>query len=173
MPEGRPSDYTPEIAEAICERLSLGDSLREVCKDDSMPARSTVFRWIGKHPEFSDQYAKAKEAGVEVLADELIDIADNSTNDYMEIASENGECESYKLNGENIQRSKLRVDTRKWVLSKLCAKKYGDSISVGGKKGEPIETKDVSDMPVGDAARRVIFLLQAGLKEQEDKGNDE
>jgi hypothetical protein len=167
MGAGRPTDYSEDLSALICERLSFGESLREICRDEDMPCRQTIFRWIGKYQAFSDQYAKAKEAGIEVLADELIDIADNATNDYMERNGE--EAEGYRLNGENVQRSRLRVDTRKWVLSKLAPKKYGDHLSVGTKPGEPIETKDVSDMPVGDAARRVIFLLQAGLKEQEDK----
>lgn len=140
MPAGRPTDYTPELAADICSRLASGDSLRTVCKDEAMPSRSSVFLWIGKYPEFSDQYAKAKEEAAEALAEEMFDIADNSNNDWMEQHSEDAGLAAYKLNGENIQRSKLRVDVRKWYLSKIKPKKYGDKISqeVSGPGGGPV-----------------------------------
>lgn len=128
MSGGRASDYTPEIAQAICMRIAEGESLRMICRDDSMPDKSTVLRWIGRHAEFRDQYAQAKELGVEAIAEELFEIADDGTNDWMEMTDSEGNAYGYKVNGEHIQRSKLRIDTRKWYLSKILPKKYGDRI---------------------------------------------
>ncbi len=89
-----------------------------------MPAVSTVFLWMLKKEGFSEQYAQAKEVGVEVLAEEILDIADNSTNDWME--KNDPDNPGYLANGEMIARTRLRVDTRKWILSKLARKKYGN-----------------------------------------------
>lgn len=126
---GRPSDFTQETADAICLLLSEGVSLREICRAEEMPSKTTVFRWLSKFEAFRDQYARAKEAGIEALAEDLLDIADDGSNDWIERANSDGEKSGvYSVNGEAIARSKLRVDTRKWILSKLAPKKYGDRI---------------------------------------------
>lgn len=84
-----------------------------------------------------EQYARAKEIQAEGFAEELMDIADDGTNDWMEKLDKDGKPIGWMLNGEHVQRSKLRVDTRKWVASKLLAKKYGDKIQneVSGEIG--------------------------------------
>ncbi len=128
MPAGRPTDYTQELASEICSRLATGDSMRKVCQADDMPSRKSIFLWLAKFPEFSDQYAKAKEEAAEALAEEMFDIADDGQNDWMEQLDRDGEVTGYKVNGETIQRSKLRVDVRKWYLSKIKPKKYGEKI---------------------------------------------
>lgn len=138
---GRPSDYTPELAESICLLLSEGQSLRAICREDCMPDKATVLRWIARHPEFRDQYALAKEQAAEALAEELFDIADDGANDWMEQLDGEGEVVGYKLNGEHVQRSKLRIDTRKWYLSKIMPKKYGDRI----QHDQRITFTDLSD----------------------------
>ena len=125
MVTGRPTKYNQKLADTICLLISEGQSVRQVCKLDDMPDKSQIFVWLSKYPEFQDQYAKAKRAGVESLAEELIDIADDGTNDYMEYTDKEGQT-AYKVNGEAVARSRLRIDTRKWVLSKLIPKKYGE-----------------------------------------------
>jgi hypothetical protein len=131
--KGRPSSFTPEIADEICEKLIDGKSLRSICCDPAMPGVATVCRWLAANDEFRKQYARAREAQADTLADEIVDIADDGSNDYM------GEDDKY--NGDAVQRSKLRVDARKWVAAKLKPKKYGEKIDVtsGGEKIEPDE----------------------------------
>jgi hypothetical protein len=124
----RPSLYCIEIADEICERISEGESLRAVCRDDRMPNKATVFRWLIAHQEFSDQYACARDTQADVLADEIIDIADESMNDSF--VDENGIT---RTNQDAIARSRLRVDARKWVASKLKPKVYGEKSSVETK----------------------------------------
>ncbi|EPT8939230.1 DNA packaging protein [Cronobacter dublinensis] len=125
---GRPSDYTEELAEIICLRLAEGESLRSVCRDEGMPSKQAVLRWLARKESFRAQYVRAKEEGAEAIAEELFDIADDGSNDWMEKLDKDGEAIGYQLNGEHVQRSKLRIDTRKWYLSKIMPKKYGDRI---------------------------------------------
>ncbi|EOC1307526.1 DNA packaging protein [Cronobacter dublinensis] len=125
---GRPSDYTEELAEIICLRLAEGESLRSVCRDEGMPSKQAVLRWLARNESFRAQYVRAKEEGAEAIAEELFDIADDGSNDWMEKLDKDGEAIGYQLNGEHVQRSKLRIDTRKWYLSKIMPKKYGDRI---------------------------------------------
>jgi hypothetical protein len=116
-------------------------SLREVCRQDEMPALSSVMLWLSKEEWFSEQYARAKAAGVEALAEEMLDIADNASNDWMERNDKDGENTGWAFNGEAAQRSRIRIDTRKWLLSKLAPKKYGDKVeqTVKGDPDAPLE----------------------------------
>lgn len=120
---GRPTIFTDELAETICARIASGESLRSICKEDNMPVMSTVMLWIidGKHEAFSEQYELARKIQAETLADELFDISDDGTNDWVQKNDKDGNS-YYHLNGEHVQRSRLRVDTRKWYLSKVLPK---------------------------------------------------
>ncbi|ATI84294.1 DNA packaging protein [Salmonella enterica subsp. enterica] len=151
---GRPSDYTEELAEIICLRLAEGESLRSVCRDDGMPSKQAVLRWLARNESFRAQYVRAKEEGAEAIAEELFDIADDGTNDWMEKLDKDGEAIGYQLNGEHVQRSKLRIDTRKWYLSKIMPKKYGDHI----QHEQKITITDLSDEELD---RRLMELTNA------------
>jgi hypothetical protein len=130
---GRPSSYTIELAETICDRIAEGESLRSICADEDMPDKKTVLRWLRKDEEFRAHYAQAREDQAEHLLDEIFQIADDTTND-----TEYGDA-GPKANTEWISRSRLRVDTRKWAMSKLAPKKYGEKLDVtsGGEKVAP------------------------------------
>lgn len=163
MPAGRPSIFTQDLADTICGRISEGESLRSVCRDESMPSTFTVMKWARENPEFSQQYAKARDALLEHWAEEITEIADDDSNDWMETHDKDNA--GYRANGEHINRSRLRVDTRKWLLSKLAAKKYGDRISaeLSGPDGGPIQTEELAPT---DRARKIAFLLQQGIAAQ-------
>ena len=135
---GRPSEFNQEIASGICERIADGESLRSICASDDMPAKSTVFKWLTQQKGFADQYAHAREAQADTLFDEMLDIADDARNDWME---RNGKDDAgWEANGEHIQRSKLRLEDRKWMAGKLRPKKYGDKITQAhtGADGGPV-----------------------------------
>lgn len=121
--------FTQNIADDICERIGGGQSLRSICKADGMPAMSTVFKWLNEQPAFSEQYARAREAQADALFDEIQDIADDGSNDWMERRREDGSVDEV-VNHEHISRSKLRIETRRWMAGKLKPKKYGDKIEV-------------------------------------------
>lgn len=138
---GRPSKYSQDLADKICEQVANGISVREICQSEDMPTTRTVFNWLAVKEDFFHQYAKAKEAGMEHLAEELLEIADDGKNDWMERQGNAEEGSAYYVNGEAIARSRLRVDTRKWIMSKLMPKKYGDKLvaEVGGPDGGPLK----------------------------------
>ena len=128
-PTGRPSTYTQEIADEICAGLAEGKSLRTVCSADHLPALRTIFNWLSTKEDFLHQYTRAKEESADALTDEMLDIADDGSNDWMANNSDEEGKLNYQINGEHIQRSRLRIETRKWLSSKLKPKKYGDKIT--------------------------------------------
>lgn len=157
---GRPSSYTQELADRLCEQLAHGRSLRSVCKADDMPDAATVFRWLRTNDQFCEQYTRAKAEAADAMVDEMLDIADDAVNDWM--AANDPENPGYRLNGEAINRSRLRVDTRKWIAAKLKPKKYGEKVAVGGADDmPPIQTTDMTEVEV---ARRIAFALQSGAQ---------
>lgn len=159
---GRPTIFTEELANLICERLSEGESLRTICIDEWMPDKATVFRWLAKRDDFATIYARAREVQAEVLADELVEIADDGTNDWMERKNADGDIIGWQENGEALRRSQLRVSTRQWIAERMLPKKYGTKVhnELTGKDGGPIETKETGY----DLARRIAFALTANDK---------
>lgn len=133
---GRPEVWSQELADTVCAGLSLGQSLKTVLKEDGMPDHATVFRWFRTHPEFLEQYDRAKQESADAMQEDLLDIADDGTNDWMEDQYMKGKSPGWKVNGEAVQRSKLRVDTRKWLMAKMKPKKYGDSLDLTTKGKE-------------------------------------
>lgn len=153
-PRGRPSNYTSELGAEICARLTAGVTLRAVCKADDMPAESTVRKWAMEDRDgFRAQYATAREIGYQSMADEIIEIADESGGDLK--TDDEGNA---RMDAEFAARSRLRVDTRKWLLSKALPKVYGDKVALtGGGEDDPaikvisrIE-RVIVDAPKGEA----------------------
>lgn len=123
---GRPTLYTQELADLICQRVATCTfGLTRMCElHEDLPVKSTINLWRYKYPEFSTQYAQAKLKQADLMAEEILEIADDGQNDWMQSFGEDGEI-NWKLNGEHVQRSRLRIDTRKWLASKLLPKQYG------------------------------------------------
>lgn len=126
-PPHRPSNYSPAIALTICERLAEGETLRQICRDDGMPGRSTVFRWLADIGEFAEIYAKALAFRADGRADEIIEIADDTSDDYRLTEGDNADdVPRLEPNPEAIARSKLRITARQWLMAKELPRKYGD-----------------------------------------------
>lgn len=142
-PVGRPSIYNAELAAKICERMVSGESLRSICRDESMPCASTIALWRAQHAEFSAQYETARETRAELGFDDIQEVADDGRNDWMAI--NDPENPGYKANGEHIQRSRLRVDTMKWRLARMNPRRYGERITQEhtGPNGAPLEQPSV------------------------------
>lgn len=130
---GRPSDYSPELAATICAEIASGRSLRSVCGDPGMPAMSSVFLWLSKHDDFSEQYARAQADRTTAWSEDLIEISDDLTGD--------------------TNRDRLRVDTRKWLMSKMAPKKYGDKMETVHSGSLELTTKEQRDAAVAAATR--------------------
>ena len=125
--------FSQEIFDEICVRIASGESLRKICKDDKMPNLTSVWKWLNNDEELSKQYARAREEQAETFVDEILDIADNNKDDTF--LDEDGKL---IINQEVIARSRLRVDSRKWIASKLKPKRFGDYTKIQA------EVKDTS-----------------------------
>jgi hypothetical protein len=137
-PRGRPTIYTQELADKICERLAKGETLKSICRNAGMPDDRTVRIWaLNNYQGFYPRYAISRQLGLDAMADQLLEIADDGSGDYISDGHGN------KIpNNEHINRSRLRVDTRKWYLAKLAPKRYGEKVdlNVGGQAENPVAT---------------------------------
>lgn len=128
---GRRIRKNPELIEQICEGIALGKSAREVCVKVGIGQR-TLWDWLALDEDFAQQYAHAKEMCADILAEEIIAIADDSSHDTY-IDDEGNTVTDH----EAIQRDRLRVDARKWYASKLLPRKYGDRLVNQHEGGDP------------------------------------
>lgn len=178
-PAGRPSLYTPELRDEICRRLARGRTLRSVCSDDDMPDRQTIYNWLNQNiglrkdetgnkvleEGFFDHYTRAREIGLDEIADETLDIADDSKDDWMEIPVGRGQTKTV-VDKEAVLRSKLRVETRFEYLANMAPRKYGKNVKVQSqaldKNGDPT-----------DPATQTDHILTAAFTLLEKAKNDE
>lgn len=137
---GRKSTYTAEAAQEICDRLSKGEPLAEICRSPGMPATRTVSDWKAEHPEFAADFARARDEGFDAIAADCLRIADETGMDSIE--TENGE----RPNAEWIARSRLRVETRLKLLAKWDPKRYGEKLALGGADDLPAFSKIVVEV---------------------------
>jgi hypothetical protein len=143
----------------FCARIENGRSACSICLDMDMPAWSTVKARLAQEGEFSTQYARACEARADAICDEMLEIADNGSNDW--IRRNDQENLRGVLNGENVLRSRLRVDARKWLLARLAPKKYVDSLAVNATVSvdELTEEQKLDKLITQLPARNVVPLF--------------
>lgn len=120
MVRGPKSMYTEELADKIFDGLAAGKSLRTICESDEFPTRGTVARWVVHNEDFAERYYRARDIGLDDLADEMIAIADDTSEDA------------------DVNRDRLRIDARKWYLSKLASKRYGDKLQLANDGEAPL-----------------------------------
>lgn len=125
---GRPSSFTQETADVICERIANGESLRLICDDDDMPDKATVFRWLKAEQDFCDQYARAREAQADTLFDEILHISNTPVVGEKTKTDKDGNVET--STGDMIEHRRLQIETRKWMAGKLKPKKYGEKLDL-------------------------------------------
>lgn len=158
---GRPSTFTEKVARTICERIADGESLRSICRDDAMPDKSTVFRWLDEKPEFRDQYARAREEQADTLADEIVTIADEECTMVRAAkhptAAKDDEAElEVVFDSTAVARNKLRVDARKWVAAKLKPRVYGNAVTVKGDPHNPLQVRRAQDLSDDELAALAV-----------------
>lgn len=133
-PRGRPCTYSHAVAEKICERLAGGESLNAICTGSGYPPSTTVRQWVvdDRHG-FAARYARARDIGLDFLADEIIEIANTpEIGERVEITEADGDNPEKKkiTQADMIEHRRLKVEARKWYLSKLAPKRYGDKTHV-------------------------------------------
>lgn len=156
-----PNTYTPALAELICERIAGGMSLREACRDESMPSRESVRRWLRDDPEFEKRYAQAIQQRSDAFLEDIIDISHDATNDFMDRRRADGTIERVP-DPEQVARSKLRINTLQWVMAKSQPRKYGQRVELSGDPDRPLVSTDATDV-----ARRLAFMFSQGAAEQD------
>jgi len=171
-PPGAPSTFTPEIAAEICKQLMLGKSLREICQAEGMPDRGTVHDWAHDDREgFGSQYMRARAIGIDQIADEAIQIANTPVEGVME-TDKLGKDGYYTevRRADMIEHRKLQVDTRKWYVSKLAPKLYGDRTHIE-HSGE-IKTREFDDEDRAAKIEAIFAAVMRRIEQQRDDGSD-
>jgi len=133
------SDERPAIIAELEAWLSEGKTLREFCRQEGKPAWRTVYDWLEADKELAARIAHARELGEDAIAQECFAIADDAGNDWMERLDKNGQGIGWMLNGDHVQRSKLRIETRLKLLAKWNPKKYGERVALAGDDKSPLE----------------------------------
>ena len=160
---GRPTLFSEALAAHICGELATGETLTKICRTPGLPVPATVHRWKRENPQFSADYARARVDQMEAWSDEIITISDDSSMDTVTKRDPKGR-EFEAIDHENIQRSRLMVDTRKWIMAKI-APRYADKVA-HEHSGEVVHTVELSDR---ERMRRLATFL---LQDQRAEAND-
>lgn len=129
------SKFTVELFASICDKISQGITLSEICRGEGMPSRQAVYDWMKDNEDLSLRFARARDVGFDAIAEETLDIADDSRNDWIQrnIGDEENPILIEQVNTEHIQRSKLRIETRLKLLAKWDPRRYGEKLDLTSK----------------------------------------
>jgi hypothetical protein len=145
---GRPSKYTPELVAEICERLSAGEPLRQICRDDRMPHWTRMYDWMAQDADLSLRVARAREAGYDALAEEALEIADTPRVGAKKVFSSGageGEDSMTVTEDDMLGHRKLQIETRLKLLACWNPSKYGNKVAVGGDPKNPLKVEIQSE----------------------------
>ena len=158
---GRPSKYNPEIARIICEQLSEGIPLRQICREnDGFPAWRTVYDWMGRDDALSASIARARDIGYDAIAEECLQIADNIELGQKQVMTDEGSATTVE---DMLGHRKLRIETRLKLLAKFHPTKYGDKLGLHGVEGAaPIATMDATASKFEEIIRNMEMTKRAG-----------
>lgn len=146
MPAGRPSDYNEEIAAEILTAIATTRvGLATICQNEHFPEPRTVYRWLMQNADFCQRYARAKEDSLQILEDELLELADNTR--LGEIVTLKGDGTEERKIADMLDHRKLQIETRKWLMGKLKPKKYGDRTVLAGDKDAPLGVQLIHSIP--------------------------
>jgi hypothetical protein len=161
---GRPSTFADEIFGQICDRLADGQTLSQICRDPEMPDRETVKRWTRNDDGRRRQYDMARQDGMDALADTIVDISWDTSNDTT--TTERGTAVA---NHEWIARSRLKVDTIKFLMSKINPARYGDKLPEA-IQARQIEAEEQQAIASAEPMRIERIILQ-GVQDLDEHGN--
>jgi hypothetical protein len=164
---GRPSKHTPELVAEICERLSAGEPLRQICRDDRMPHWTRMYDWLSQDPDLSLRVARAREAGYDALAEEALEIADTpklGAKKVFSSGSEESEDSMTVTEEDMLGHRKLQIETRLKLLACWNPSKYGNKVALGGDPKNPIKI----EAQVESDNFLATILKNAELKRQVD-----
>jgi len=160
-PTGRPSKYSPEIARVICEQLSEGVPLRQICRENAgFPAWRTVYDWMGRDEALSASIARARDIGYDAIAEECLQIADTVELGQKQVMTDEGAATTVE---DMLGHRRLRIETRLKLLAKFHPTKYGDRVAIEGVEGgAPIATQDATASKFLEVIRNMEMTKRAG-----------
>ena len=158
---GRPSKYTEDLVDTICNRLALGEGLAQICRDEDMPSQTIVYQWLNRHPEFLEKYTRAREEQAETHADEIVAIADE-TPETVPVYDKEGNLLRIDISSAYVAWQKQRIDARKWNAAKQRPKKYGDRVTHGGDDDSPVVVEHNLNV-FGDLLKAIKMQRQSEL----------
>lgn len=162
---GRPSRYTPELAQEIFDRISTGEPLLQICRDEHMPKRQTVYDWLARDDSLSVQFARAREAGCDAMAEEALLIANTPITGQKKVFSsgaEEGKDFMTVTEEDMLGHRKLQIETRMKLLACWNPKKYGSKVQLGGDPDNPVKVEVQSEADTYLAA----LLMNVELNKQ-------
>ena len=152
-PVGRPTKYSEELADLICERMINGEHIVQICNDESMPGRTTVYRWMAENPEFGTRIARAREGLADHVAWQILDMASKSTN-------------------ETANADRVKLAAWQWHAARLAPKKYSEKVmaEISGPDGGAIKTESIAKIDTRDLDEDQRAALKAALQAEVDSG---
>lgn len=159
----RPTRYTDALADEVCERLANGETATAICRDPRMPKWATLKRWEREDEDFARRYEVARKQCCEYHTDEIVEIADNAVNDYVMRADG-----KRVFDRESFERSRLRVDARKWNASKILRHTYGDKSEVDVRTPDGVTVRNEERNALIDALVKLVSPKQDGRTRPND-----
>jgi hypothetical protein len=126
-PPGRPSKYSPQLVERMCEEIAKGMSVHRLCELDWTCSEKTFYDWLDQHPEFSQQYVRARERQADRMAAECLEIADDIESSLVAVPVKGG-GEYLKADSAKVQQATLRVKARQWQMARMSPRRWGDRV---------------------------------------------
>ena len=153
---GPHTTMTPFLVKSFLDRVANGESVKSICRDASMPCSATIHNWLRDVPEFREGYARAKEMVGEALAEQIIELADELPGSYFDAEG------NKRVDAAHVAWTKLRIESRRWLASKLKPKVYGDKTQVTGEDGGPVQIKaELHASALMDAIRNIEMKRRA------------
>ncbi len=158
-PPKRPRAYADEVGYLILERIANGEKLHEVCADPAMPATCTFFRWVAENKDFAVSYGYALRARFDRQEYDLIQIADDAANDYIIQADDDG-IPSVKPNAELLERVRIKLEIRKWIMQKGLPRRYGDTAKA---PPAPVDAGELQTITAAKAEEQPRYLAREAI----------
>lgn len=163
---------TKGLEDRVLARIANGETVKQIARDEDMPAQNTILYWVQSDENFKKRYDLAREIQVDIMFDEILEIVDDGTNDWIEREKAGGRI-TKEVDKEHINRSRLRFEARKWYLSKMMPNKYGEKVQaeVTGRDGKDLVPEDqMSSDRLLSLAHTLAFTLAAGARSKSESG---
>jgi hypothetical protein len=169
--KGAPTKYNTDIAKRICE-LVAGTTLtlHQIAREVGLGHGGVILAWAHRHEEFGQQYARAREHQMQLRADELLEIADDASNDWIEVATMSGRVVR-TLDHEHVKRSEIRIKTRQWLMARYAPKVFGERLMLTGADGGSLKNLGTqTDKERYEGAVKLMEQIRTRLREADAAG---